>query len=445
MYDVVIIGGGPGGYVAAVRAAKNGLKTALIEKSSLGGVCLNKGCIPTKTLLRTAKLYSDIKRANEFGLNVGSVNINYSAVMDRKNRVIKTLTGGVNSLVKSNGVDLINGTAEVVSPYDIYVNEEKLKTKNIIIATGSEPFALKIPGHNSKDLITSDDILQMEELPKSLAIIGGGVIGIELAVLFNELGVEITVVELLERILPMMDDEVSGYMQKVLAKKGIKFYTGAKAKEIKSGRLFIQTAGGVQEIKANKILMAVGRRPCLNGIKAEELGLETRNNAIITNDRMQTNIENIFAIGDVNGKYMLAHVASAEGMVAVDNILGKSRRMNYKSIPQCLYAFPEVSSVGLTEKQAKEMGYKTLAGRYPVSANGKALAEGEPEGFAKTVIDSETKEILGIHIVAPHATELIGEGVLALDIECTASEIAYAIHPHPTVSEILMEAFHNTI
>ena len=448
--DVVIIGGGPGGYVAAIKAAHLGLKVVLIEKDKLGGVCLNRGCIPTKALVSTAEILNNIKRAEEFGIQVKDYSIDFPAIMKRKDLITQRLSSGVEQLMKANQVRVIRGEGQIIEPGTVEVldregQKEIIKTNNIIIATGSSVMRLPIPGIDNEGVITSDEALSLDELPSRMLIIGGGVVGIEFAGIFKALGVEVTVVEMLPRILLPLDEEIARRLTMNLKRKGIEILTDCKVKEIKKNQqnleILVTTSTGEKKFEAEKVLLATGRIPDLGGIEVQRLGIELEGKAIKVDEKMKTNIPGIYAVGDVVGKIMLAHVASREGIVAVENIVGKETLMDYRAVPNCVFSLPEVASVGLTEEEArKENDNNIKVSKFPFMANGKALGMGETEGMVKIIADADTYELLGMHILGAHASDLIAEGTLALSMEATAEEIARTIHAHPTLAETIAEA-----
>jgi dihydrolipoamide dehydrogenase len=444
LYDIIIIGGGMGGYVAAIRGAQLGAKVVLIEKDKLGGVCLNRGCIPTKTLLHSAELFTTIKKAERFGILVASPELDFNQMMARKDQVVKTHVGGVQWLMKSNGIDVIHGNAELVSPEAVSVNGKQIEARNLIIAVGSVPAELSIPGAGESNVITSDEVFSLDHLPESIVIIGGGVIGVEMAALFQNLDCITTVIELLDRIVPMMDGEVSASLTEILKRQGVRIITGARVEAIQREGLSYNRNEVSQNINASLVLMAVGRRSNGNRLDFDKLGIKHDRGFIATDERLRTNIPGVYAVGDVNGKYMLAHVAAMEGIVAVENIMGHDRVMDYHAVPQCIYTFPEVASVGLTEEEAVNEGYRIKVSRFPVKANGKSMADGNWEGFIKMVAGS-TGEILGVHIIGPHATEMITQGSMAIGLKATAADITRIVFPHPTVSEIISEAAHGIV
>ncbi|WP_026478027.1 dihydrolipoyl dehydrogenase [Alkaliphilus transvaalensis] len=447
IYDIIVIGGGPGGYVAAIKAAQLGGKVALVEKEALGGVCLNWGCIPTKALLKNAKVYQEILKSDFYGIEGISkkeLKINWKTMIKRKDSVVRRLVRGVESLLVKNKVEIIRGFANFIDNNIIDVEGQKIEGKKIIIATGGKPQIPNIPGlreaYEKDYLLTSKEILNLKELPKSLLILGGGVIGVEFATLFNSLGVKVTLLQRSERILSGVETEMADTLTKHLKKNGLVIQTNCQINRIQ-GNTVVATVNGEEKIfEGDKILIALGTKPNLKGL--EGLKLETDNRGIVTNEKLETNIEGIYAIGDVNGKYLLAHVASAEGLVAASNAMGGDEVIDYKAVPSCIYSFPEIASVGLTEEEAKEKGHQVVVSKFPISANGKAMAEGESVGFVKVIADQQYGEILGTHIMAVHATDMISEAVISMELEGTAEDVAKAIHPHPTLSEIVMEAAH---
>ena len=447
--DVVIIGGGPGGYVSAIKAAHLGLKAVLIEKDKLGGVCLNWGCIPTKALVSTAELLNHLQRAGEFGIQVKDYSIDFPAIMKRKDLITQRLSSGVGQLMKANQVRVARGEGKIIEPGKVEVTntageKELIKTKNIIIATGSKVMRLPIPGIDSEGVITSDEALSLSELPSRMLIIGGGVVGIEFAGIFKALGVEVTVVEMLPRILLPIDEEITFRLTQLLKRKGIEILTDSKVKEIKKNHqnleVLISTSDGEKKLETEKVLLAAGRVPELGNIDVQRLGIELDGKAIKVDEKMRTNIPGIYAVGDVVGRIMLAHVASREGIVAVENISGKETLMDYKVVPNCVFSMPEVASVGLTEEEARKENNNIKVSKFPFMANGKALGMGETEGMVKIIADADTSELLGFHILGVHASDLIAEGTLALSMEATAFEIINTIHAHPTLAEAIAEA-----
>ena len=460
--DVAIIGAGPGGYVAAIRSAQLGGKVVLIEKDELGGVCLNRGCIPTKAMLSSADAYDLIvNRSKDMGINVGEVSLDYAKVLDRRDRIVKQLVSGVAFLMKKHNVQVIKGTARLINKGTVEVTladgkKESVSARNIIIATGSEPVDLPIPGLEGENVWDSDGALKATEVPKSLLIIGGGAIGLEWGYMFRKFGAEVTIVELMSQILPLTDSEVAQELRKILEKDGIRILTESRATKVerKSGResatiltgttlrssSLRSTSDKEQEIVADKILVAVGRRPACEGLGLEELGIACDRGRIVVNERMQTGVPGVYAIGDVVGGALLAHKASEEGIVAAENCMGRESTMSYKTVVSAVYTEPEVATVGISEDAAKSQGLDYSVGKFFFKANGKALGLGMRDGFVKFVADSKYGEILGCHIIGPHATDLIHEVVIGMDAEATIDVIGRAIHAHPTLSEVVKES-----
>ena len=446
-YDVGIIGGGPGGYVAAIKAAQLGGSVCLIEKGEWGGTCLNRGCIPTKTLFAVANLATQVQEASAFGVNVnGDPTIDYPQVLTHKTSVIQQLTGGIAQLLKANGVDTFNGTAAFTDRNTIVVSKpdgttEQLNAKNIIIATGSEPAEPPIFEIDESQILTTTGILDLTELPESLLIVGGGVSGCEFASIFNALGCRVTVLELLPTILATEDVQVIRHIQLFMKRKGITLHTGAKLTHVKksdAGVTAVLESG--EELTAQKMLVSIGRRYNADGIGLEKVGVRTAGGKIVVDARMQTNVPGIYAVGDVASRYLLAHVASAEGKVAAQNCLGDNVEMDYQVIPWCVFTLPEIGHVGMTEKEATDEGYEVKVGRFPYAANGKALGLRETDGFVKTVSDADSGDILGVHIVGAHASALIHEAAVAIRTGATAMDIAGTVHAHPTLAEMVMES-----
>ncbi len=451
-YDVVIIGGGTGGYVAAIRASQLGLKAAIVEKGKLGGTCLHAGCIPTKALLRSAEVYANTKNAEEYGVIAPEVGFDFSKVQARKEGITDRLFKGVQHLMKKGKIDVYEGTGKILNTKEILVelnNEEQevlLNSKNIVIATGSRPRTLPGLEADGKYVMTSDEALQMEELPKSIIIVGGGVIGMEWASLLVDFGVAVTVIEYADRILPTEDKDVSKEIQRLMKKKGVKVVTGAKVlpETIEKGDgVSIKAEHKEKEtlFSAEKLLVSVGRAPNIEGIGLENMPIELNRGSIYTNEFYQTTEPGIYAIGDVIGGLQLAHVASHEGIIAIEHIAGKNPSpLDYTLVSKCVYCSPEVASVGLTEEQAKEKGYQVKTGKFSFRAIGKALVFGESDGFVKLVVEEGTNKLLGTHMVGPHVTDMITEAALAQVLEATAMDIAHTIHPHPTLTEAIGEA-----
>ena len=445
-YDVIILGAGPGGYVAAIKAAQKGLKTAIIEKEAIGGVCLNWGCIPTKSLLKSAKVYQQFLHAKDYGIlvkNIEDITPDWPSIIKRKDKIVRRLTGGVKMLLKKNNVDIYEGFGEVISNNEIKVNDETLKTKNFILSTGASPILPPIDGlkeaYESKFLMTSKELLDIDSIPKELVIIGGGVIGLEFATIFNSFGSKVTIIEREDKILLNVDDDVRDTMLKLIKKDKIEVLTESSVTKIgKSDVTYKNKNGEDMTLKADKVLLSIGMKANLKGF--ESLKVKMNRNFVEVNEYMQTSIKNIYAIGDMNGKMMLAHVASHQGITAINHILGKSETMNYKQIPSAIYSFPEIAQIGYTEKEAKEAKLEYKTSTFPLQANGKALSANETDGFIKIIASKKYNEILGVHIVADNASDLISEAVMTMKLEGTADEIAHAVHPHPTISEVFNEA-----
>ncbi|WP_017380049.1 dihydrolipoyl dehydrogenase [Paenisporosarcina sp. TG-14] len=461
-YDVVIIGGGTGGYVAAIRSAQLGLKTAIVEKGSLGGTCLHKGCIPSKALLRSAEVYANTKNhAADFGVNTGEVSLDFSRVQARKESIVSQLHQGVQGLMKKGKIDVYEGTGRMLGPsifspspggtVSVEMNNgeenEMLIPKNVIIATGSRPRSLPGLTIDGTQVMTSDEALVMTELPKSILIVGGGVIGIEWASMLNDFGVEVTVIEYADRIIPTEDADVSKEMQKLLSKKGITFATSAKVLadtlETSDGTVTISAEfkGETKTFTAEKMLVSVGRQANVEGIGIENTDIVVDKGFVQVKNTFQTKESHIYAIGDVIGGLQLAHVASHEGITAVEHISGlKTHAIDYNLVSRCVYSNPEASSVGITQQQAKDQGFDVKVGKFSFKAIGKALVYGESDGFVKIITDKNTNDILGVHMIGPHVTDMISEAGLAMVLDATPWEIANTIHPHPTLSEVMGEA-----
>lgn len=448
---ILVLGGGPGGYVAAIRAAQLGADVTIVENKDFGGTCLNVGCIPTKVLLHTADLYHELQQNGaQLGIKTQGTEVDWSRLMDRKTEIVSALVDGVASLLLSQQVHILKGEGRFVSPHQMEVlshngSRQLVDFDAAIVATGSEPTVPPIPGIKSEHIMTSNEILSMKTLPQSLCIIGGGVIGSEFASLFSRLGVEVSVVEMLPRIVETMDKEIVSYLDFELRNQGVRLMTNAKVESFESHpggvRVHVSSTEGPQVIESEKVLLSIGRKPVTSQLGLEEMGV-TMEKGIKVNQRMQTNISHIYAIGDCTGGVMLAHVASAQGIVAAETIMKKKATIDFRTIPYCIYTKPEVASVGLTEEQAQQAGIAYTVGRFPLMANGKALILGEPEGMVKFIVDASTEEILGMHMAGPKATELIVEGAMALGLEATVDEIMTTIHAHPTVAESLQEAAH---
>ena len=446
-YDVGIIGGGPGGYVAAIKAAQLGGNVCLIEKGEWGGTCLNRGCIPTKTLFAVANLATQIQEASAFGVQVnGEATIDYTQVLNHKASVVQQLEGGIAKLLQANKIDVLKGTAELTNRNTIIVNKpdgitEELHAKNVIIATGSEPAEPPIFEIDENQVLTTTGILNLTELPESLLIVGGGISGCEFASIFNAFGCRVTILELLPTILATEDTQVIRHIQLFMKRKGITIHTRAKLTHVKkSDKHVTAVLESGEELTAEKMLISIGRRYNTDGIGLEKVGVRTEAGKIVVDTQMQTNIPGIYSVGDVASRYLLAHVASAEGKVAAENCLGASVDMDYQVIPWCVFTLPEIGHAGMTEEEATAEGYEVKTGRFPYAANGKALGLRETDGFVKIVSDTDSGDILGVHIVGAHASTLIHEAAVAVHLGATARDIAHTIHAHPTLSEMLMES-----
>lgn len=452
MFDLVVIGSGPGGYVAAIKGAQMGGKVALVEGHKIGGCCLNVGCIPTKALVHAATTYLNAKESSKFGVDVGEVKLNLPGAMAHKSKTVSQLVGGVEMLLKGNGVTVYRGWAGVSAPGKVEVSyedgsKETLETKNIILATGSSQQLPPVSKESLSHAISSDDALELDHIPERMLVIGGGVLGVEFACIWNAFGSKIDMVKRSPLILPPVDEEISRRLMPMLKRKGIDVHSGIYIKEMREEGgekvLIADTKeGGPKEFRADTILIAMGRVPCFGGIDLAALGVEHDKGGIKTDDRMRTNVPGIYAIGDVVGKTFLAPVASTEGIVAVENIFGHEARMDYRVVPACVFSIPECASVGLKELEAKEKGYEVKVSKFPFSANGRALSIGETDGLVKVIGDARTGKILGVHILGPHADDLIHEASLAMQANLTAKEVAAMIHAHPTLAEAMLEAMH---
>lgn len=447
---VVVIGGGPGGYVAAIRAAQLGAQVTLVEKNKLGGTCLNVGCIPTKTLLHVAELLEEINyRAKDFGVDLTVNKIDWLRVQKKKESIISLLVSGISNLMKVNKIDVIYGQACLLDEHQLLLKPESGKTNKInfdrlIIASGSVPEKPPIPGlKNNDNCIDSTGALSLTTIPGTLLIIGGGVIGIEMAGIFSALGTKVIVIEASPSLLPMMDSDTAGLLQNHLKHKGVKIYTDTKVTNIISADSKVHTVisnqGKEKTIITEKVLYAVGRRPNTLDLALDNIGVKVENGAIVVNEYMQTTIPHIYAIGDCLGQVMLAHVASQQGEIAAGNALGNQLRYDSKSVPSCIYTLPELASVGLTETMCQQQNIDYETGKFPLSANGKALIMNGGIGLVKIIIDKKYKSILGVHILGPRATDLIAEASLAIELEATTDDLIATIHAHPTISEAIKE------
>lgn len=448
-YEVLVIGGGPGGYVAAVKAAQNGKKTAVVEKAYWGGACLNVGCIPTKIFLRSVKALREIKESSSFGVkgvDISGAAIDMPALRKRKQEIVTKLAGGVEALLGANGVTKIKGTASFVNSHTVTVDGKKISADNIIIATGSEFKSLPVSISKKMNVMSSTEMLDIGQIPPSAVVVGGGAVGVEFAYFLANAGAKVTIIEFLDRILPMVDQEITKPVKKLLNQLGIEIFTGSEVTEITDTSVIFKNPEGKQcEVKTDTVLMSVGRQAAMEGLGCEKAGLHIEKGCIVTDGTMRTSVPNIYAIGDVNGKSMLAHVASMEGITAVGNICGKEGKMDYSKVPSVIYIEPEIACVGLTEEQAREEYGDVRVGIFPLSASGRAKVTGEERGIIKVIISETFGEILGVHMFCENASDLIAEAVVAMKLEGTADEMVTAIHPHPTFSESVQEAFHAAI
>lgn len=444
-YDVAIIGGGPAGYTAAEKAAKGGLSTVLFEKNALGGVCLNEGCVPTKTLLYSAKTYDQIKHASKYAVSAENPSFDYPKIIARKNKVVKKLTAGIRMKMKESGVEVITGEAMIQGKADegnilIQCAEQVYEAKNLLVCTGSESVIPPIPGVNETEYWTSREALQSKELPASLIIIGGGVIGMEFASFFNSMGTEVQVVEMLDKILGPMDKELSDMLQAEYAKRGVKFYLGHKVTGIHGQEVTVEKDGESFTLHGEKVLLSVGRRPVTKGFGLETLALEPYRNGIKVNEYMQTSLPNVYACGDITAFSLLAHTAVSEAEVAIDHILGKARAMSYKAIPGVVYTNPEIAGVGKTEEELQASGTPYQVKKIPMAFSGRFVAENEMGNGVCKLILAEDGTLIGAHLLGNPASELIVIAGIAIEKGMKADEVTSFVFPHPTVGEILKEA-----
>ena len=449
-YDVIVLGSGPGGYVTAIRASQLGMKTAVIEKESLGGVCLNWGCIPTKALLKSANVYEYINHAEDYGIKVSSHKADFSAVVKRSRSVAEKMSGGVQFLMKKNKIDVIMGTGKVKPGKTIEVTNEKgekkdYTAKNIIIATGARSRQLPNLEQDGKQIIGYREAMVLPKMPKKMVIVGSGAIGVEFAYFYNAMGVDVTVVEYLPNIVPVEDIDVSKQLEKTFKKKGMNIMTNSSVEKVekssKGCEVHVKTKKGMETLNCDVVLSAVGIQPNIENIGLEETGIVVDAGKIVVNEYYETNIPGYYAIGDVVPGQALAHVASAEGITCVEKIAGQNPEpIDYNNIPGCTYCSPEIASVGMTEKAAKEAGYELKVGKFPFSASGKASAAGHNDGFIKLIFDAKYGELLGGHMIGANVTEMIAEIVALRKLETTGHELIKTVHPHPTMSEAVMEA-----
>lgn len=448
-YDVIVLGSGPGGYVTAIRASQLGFKTAIVEKENLGGVCLNWGCIPTKALLKSAQVFEYLKHADDYGLTIKEYDKNFDAVINRSRNVAKGMSKGVQFLMKKNKIDIIEGYGKILPGKKVSVTENKKTTEykgqNIIIATGARSREIQSLPQDGKKIIGYREAMTLSKQPKKLVVVGSGAIGIEFAHFYNAMGTNVTIVEYLDRIVPVEDEDISKQLERSFTNSGINILTSTEVKSVdtkgKDIKVTLKTDKGEEIITADTILSAVGIKTNIENIGLEEVGIATDQDKILVNDFYQTNIPGYYAIGDVTKGQSLAHVASAEGILCVEKIAGHTvEPLDYGNIPGCTYCSPEVASVGLTESQAKEKGFEIKVGKFPFSASGKAQAGGNSEGFVKVIFDSKYGEWLGCHMIGAGVTDMIAEAVLGRKLETTGSEVLKTVHPHPTMSEAVMEA-----
>lgn len=446
MYDIVIIGGGPGGYVAAIRAAQLGARVLLAEERELGGTCLNRGCIPTKAMVHCAHIYSEAMRGADIGLSFSDLKLDFAGVVRHRDKVVSTLVQGVAGLLKGNGIEAVRGKAQIPAPGKVQIGERTVETRHIIIATGSVQGKPPIPGIDSPGVVDTDAILQADTLPQSILVLGGGVVGVEFASIMAAFGVDVTLVEMLPGLLSTLDSELGKRLAICLRKAGVKIHTGTRVCSIAQGPggLGVELEGkkGSQQVTVQQVLLAAGRMPHFGGLDLDALGVAyDRRTGIKVDETMATNVPGIWAIGDCVGNLMLAHVASHEGIVAVENIMGNGARMDYRAVPSCVFTNPEVASVGLSEDEAREQGLDYKVAKFPFMANGKALAQNATDGLVKIVAAADG-EILGVHILGAHASDLIAEATVAVHQRLKAEELVGIIHAHPTLAETVAEAAH---
>lgn len=449
-YDLIVIGSGPGGYVAAIRASQLGLKTAIVEKESLGGICLNWGCIPTKALLKSAEVFEYINHAADYGIKVAGSEIDFESMIKRSRGVADGMSKGVQFLMRKNKIDVLTGTGKLKNKSTVTVtaNDGKVQevtAKHIILATGGRSRELPNLKQDNKKVIGYRQAMILPKKPESMIVVGSGAIGIEFAYLYNAIGTKVTVVEYLDNIVPLEDEEISKQLARILKKQGINILTGSNVESVDTSgdlcKVHIKTATGTEVLEAAVVLSAVGISTNIENIGLEENGVTTDRGKVVVDDFYRTNVEGVYAIGDIVKGQALAHVASAEGIICVEKIAGLNPEpLNYNNIPGCTYCSPEIASVGYTEKAAKEAGYEIKVGKFPFSASGKASAAGAKEGFVKVIFDAKYGEFLGAHMLGHNVTEMLAEVVTARKLEATGHEIIKSVHPHPTMSEALMEA-----
>jgi len=448
--DIVIIGAGTAGYVAAIRAAQLGGKVTLVEREELGGTCLHRGCIPTKVLLRGAELVDLIQLSENFGVRVEGFSLDLAKLMAHKDLVVKTMFLGLVELLKANRINIVKGNAQFLSPKEIEVTDEKGEKTSypyskLLLVTGSCPDMSMLGGTMKGNILTTDEALTFHKVPDSMIIIGGGAVGVEFGLIYAKLGTKVRIIEMSSRIIPTEDIEVALTLEECLRRSGIKIVTSAQVQIIDESsagnkKVIVAVKNGEEVLEGKEVLLAVGRRPNIDGLGLREIGVRFSSKGIEVNERMETNVHGIYAAGDVTGKQLTAHFASAQGVVAAENAMGKDSTIDERVVPRCIYTFPEVACVGLTEDQAREKGYRIKIGRFPFQASGKAATLGDQTGFVKIVSEIQFGEILGVHIIGAQATNLIGEAALAMCLGALPEDVAKTIHPHPTLSEALMEA-----
>ena len=449
-YDIIVIGSGPGGYVAAIRASQLGFKTAIVERESLGGICLNWGCIPTKALLKSAQVFEYLNHAADYGIKVNGGEVDFSATIKRSRGVADGMSKGIQFLMKKNKIDVISGTAKIKKGGQIEVKAtdggaKTYTAKHTILATGARSRELPNLKQDGKRIIGYREAMSLEKQPESMVVVGSGAIGVEFAYFYNAIGTKVTIVEYLDRIVPVEDEEISKQLERSLKKAGINILTSAEVQSVdtsgKQCKVQIKTAKGTENIEVETVLSAVGITPNIENLGLEEVGVKTDKGRVVVDDFYKTNVDGVYAIGDIVKGQALAHVASAEGITCVEKIKGLDvSPIDYNNIPGCTYCSPEIASVGYTEKAAKEAGYEIKVGKFPFSASGKASAAGAKDGFAKVIFDAKYGEFLGAHLIGANVTEMIAEVVVARKLETTGHEIIKSVHPHPTMSEAIMEA-----
>lgn len=446
--QVAVVGGGPGGYTAAIRAAQLGAKVLLVEQDQLGGVCLNRGCIPTKTLLKSAEQWRELQNCATFGLQATEIGFDFGAVVARKNEIVTKLKSGIVKLVKSQAIEVLYGKGVLQGPQQIVVSnaagDQLVRTDKIILATGSAPLKLPVAGGDLPAVLDSDGVLALTEIPQAMVVVGAGAVGIEFAAIFQAFGCQVTIVEMLPSLLPNIDSDLVKRLAMKLRKQGIKILTGTRVKAISQGRdgllVEVENKQGVSSLLAtDKVLAATGRRAVVEGLGLAESKVNYTQHGIIVNEQMATNVASVYAIGDVTGEYMWAHAAAAEGVIAAENALGGNAAMNYQAVPGCIFTTPEIAVVGLNEQEARNRNQSVVVSHVNFAGNGKALSMGETEGLVKIIADSVNYKVLGMHIFGPHASDLIMEGALAIRHSLTAVDLGATIHPHPTLAESVME------